>query len=167
MARHLNPRQQTFVRLYVSGPPGVCGNGAAAYVAAGYQAKTPQQAAVCACKLLTKTKIAQEIHRLNREADALVILQIRDWKVLAPQAQQRIQRLACGLFPARQERDGEAAGDPLPLTTREDAAVAHVILAANLEILERAYPKKLLLGLTDARAELATLLGVDVAEIPG
>lgn len=81
---------------------------------------------------------------------------------MAPAAQARLDHLARGVFP-----DPDASGETLcRLGDRDDAAVAQVMLAANLAIIERAYPKKLLVESPDPRAELAAMLGVLPEDIP-
>jgi hypothetical protein len=100
---------------------------------------------------------------LHAQADAAAIAKLRDWKILAEPAQRRLECLARGLFPARTETETE---EPTPITSRNDAAVAQVMLSANVEILERAYPKKFVVDISDPRAELAALIGVPVEDLP-
>jgi len=163
MPRPLNARQRQFVRLYAVGPPGVKGNATAAYRGAGYRPKTDRVAQVCAAQILTNPMVQQALAHLHREADAQAIAQLKDWRTLAPPAQDRMVLLALGYLPdpldMRQHR---------PLRSHTDVAIARLQLDACREIIERAYPSRLYatLEVYDPAAELARLLGVPAESLP-
>lgn len=156
--QRLNARQREFVRHYVSGADGVRGNATQSAIAAGYAAK---HAHVNGPALMANHNIKAAVIEAHRRADAAAIARLRDWKTLAPEAQDRLLALARGKIPVNVD---PAAGNPMH--DRDDAAVAAIIRDANMEILERAYPKKLRIEGVDPRAELAALLGIAVEELP-
>lgn len=164
----LNPNQQRFVAQYTAGPSGIRGNATAAYRAAGYKPTTENAAMVSGWQLLRNPKISAAIAQIHREADAATIAQLRDWKILAPAAQQIVNSLAHGVLPLADTDDPET-----PLVTRQrllsrDAPVGNVMLHAALAVLERAYPLKLYADVTvhDAGRVLADILGVSVDALP-
>jgi len=159
----LNPRYRAFAAAFVSGPPGVRGNGTAAYKLAGFSPRTDAAAGAAAARLLATVSVQQEVARLHAVAEATTIRQLQDWKGLAPDAQRRIQLVAMGYLS-----DPETPGGRRLIRSRDDVAVARVLLEANLAIVERAYPAKLSLDilLRDPDLVLATLLGVPVSELP-
>lgn len=165
----LNPNQQRFVQHYTAGARGIRGNATAAYKAAGYQPRTDNAAMVSAWQLLRHPKIATAIAHAHREADAATIAQLKDWKVLAPPAQQTIIRLAHGVLPV-EEADGlsDETLHGQRMLSRDDAAIGNVMLHASLAILERAYPSKLYADFTlhDPERLLAAILGVTVEALP-
>ena len=165
----LNPNQQRFVQQYTAGARGVRGNATAAYYAAGYQPKSEKVAGVNATRLLGNARIAMAVAQIHRAADAATIAQLKDWKVLAPPAQQTIMALAHGILPSEETDAPDGAILPgLRMQTRDDAAIGNVMLHASLAILERAYPAKIYADLTlhDPDRLLAAILGVSVDALP-
>lgn len=165
----LNPNQQRFVQYYTTGAHGIRGNATASYLAAGYAPKSEKVAGVNATRLLGNARIQRAIFQVHREADAVTIAQLKDWKVLAPPAQHTIMCLAHGILPVDVVTIGDDAGSAHErMTTRDDAAIGNVMLHAALAILERAYPSKVYadVSLHDPDRLLAAILGVPVEALP-
>lgn len=157
----LNTRQAAFVRHYVAGVDGVRGDLTQAYIAAGYSARG-HVAEAASARLLRHVGVQAAIAAAHAAADRVAVRRLRDWKELAAEAQERLVTLARGEIPE------PAAGDRgrVIMGDRDDAAVAKVIADVNREIIERAEPKKLMIGLDDPAGVLATLLGVRPEAMP-
>lgn len=132
----LNARQREFVRHFTAGADGVRGNATQAFIAAGY---SPKGADAMGPRLLGNARVAAAIAEVHAAAESAATNKLRDWKDMAPAAQDRLERIAHGYLPAT-GTDGEI---PIVTLGRDGAAVAKVILDANKELIERAYPKKL------------------------
>lgn len=183
-ARPLNARQREFVRHFTAGNDGVRGNQTRAYVAAGY---SPKGAHKLAARLMANDGVQNAVAEAHRKAEEAAAERLRDWKELAPAAQQRLVDIAEGKVPGGiaqpPRRRGQSMADylaelaaaeaagaekpPARIADRDDAAAAKVILDANMEILERAEPKKLRVMVEDPASELARLLGVKPEAVPG
>jgi len=178
----LNARQQAFVRHYTAGEDGVRGNLTQSYIAAGYTARG-NVAETAAARLFRNVRVRDAIDAAHAKAEEAAAARLRDWKELAPGAQSRLLEIAEGRIPgsvAKPPRRGrglqamviEGAPDtetgqgPARIGDRDDAAAAKVILDANLEILERAQPKKLQIAVEDPAGALAALLGVKPEAVP-
>lgn len=180
----LNARQREAVRLWLVGPDGVRGNKTQAYIAAGYQARG-NSAETAAARMFRNVQVLEAIAEFHEPKDAETKTKLRDWKAEAVPAQERLVAISRGEIPGawykpkrRRGRvlgvpqvdelgeDGEPEDQPARIADRDDAAAAKVILDANLEIIERAYPKKLQIGVEDPAGVLAGLLGVKPESVP-
>lgn len=158
----LNGRQWEFCRLYASGPGGVRGNAAAAYVLAGCRPRNMDVAAKNASRLLKNDEITLGLAHFHREADAKVMARLRDWKLLAPEAQQRVALISQGILPAATLNEyGYAVAALRPIETSNDVGIARMIYHSCSYIIERAYPARLYttLEMQDPYEMLAMLMG--------
>mgnify|MGYP001590120285 CR=1 FL=1 len=160
----LTPQQETFARLYAAGPLGIRNNLGRAWMASGSKAKDVGVAARYAAQALKMTPALREyIAELEMVAQAEAIRKLRDWKELAPDAQEAVIAVMQGMVP-----DGR--GSYRQVTLMEDVKHAEVVLKASMAIIERAYPiqawRRQELLATDAKARLAALLGVRVDQLP-
>lgn len=133
----LNARQAAFVRHYAAGADGVRGNASASYAAAGYSARG-HVAEVNANRLLRNAAVKAAVKRAHAAAEKAATQTLADWKDLAVDAQRRVVTIAHGRLP-----DPETAAPGIAIVDRETSAVGKLLLDANLEIIERGYPKKL------------------------
>jgi hypothetical protein len=151
----LTPLQKAFVQEFVSNPdPTIRNHATAAYKAAGGRWTTEGAARATACGLLTKPNVQHAIQVAHTQAEAELLIRLRDWKLAAIEAQPILLNLARGLMP-----DGRR------IETVGDAAVGHLMLGALKEILDRVYPKSLYIKI-DTRQSLARLLGVPLERLP-
>lgn len=159
----LNPRQLDFCWLYVSGPDEIRGNATAAYKAAGYQPKTDRAAETAASALMRNHEVSENLARLYRQADAAAIAKMRDWKTMAPTAQEVIASIARGVLP----NPDNSNACPTLITNRDDAAVAKVRLQAAMYIVERAYPAKRYcdVEIVDPIGNLSCIFGITREEL--
>lgn len=159
----MSARMRKFAHLWATGPPGIKGNGPAAFRAAGYHPRNDNVASASASRMLKNVNVQAEIARLHAEADAQAIAQLRDWRVLAPPAQSRIQSISLGYLP-----DHLLPTEVRPIQNRDDAAVARVMLEASTFIVERAYPSKMYASdeARDPERALAALLGISRYALP-
>lgn len=158
-----NERQRRFCQLYAAGPDEIRDNGPASYRAAGYTAANDRVASAGASRLLARVNIQREIARLHREADAEVINRLRDWKVLATEAQEKIVAILQGYFV-----DATNSNVKVPIRNRDTAMSAEQVRRAAELILERAYPSKVYaeMALRDPAKLLAEVLGVSPEQLP-
>lgn len=157
-ARPLNARQLAFVRHYTAGAEGVRANAKQAYIAAGYSAHTAESMGP---RLLRNAQVAAAVAEAHQRAEKAAIRKLIDWKELAAEAQARLLAIARGRLP---DPDDPDTGDALE--SRTDAEIAKVVQGAIEEILERAYPRKLQLDVSDPKGVLARLLGIEPDQIP-
>jgi len=160
----LTAQQETFARLYAAGPIGIRNNLGRAWMASGSKAKNVDQARRYAALALKNTPALREyLAELHLVAQAEAIRKLRDWKELAPEAQEAVIAVMQGMVP-----DGK--GSYRPVVLMEDVKHAEVVLKASLAIVERAYPlqawRRQEVLAADAKQRLAALMGVKVEQLP-
>ncbi len=115
---NLTVRERGFVRHYLAGDDTVRNNGTQSAIAAGYK---PKGAHVIASRLVRKPHIIAAIEAFHRAAEAAAVERLRDWKDLAPDAQDIVEAIAKGLI---------FAADSFSTKIRLDAAI-HILDRAN------------------------------------
>ena len=151
----LTPLQRAFVEALVgSADAHVRHNATAAYLVACGGRISAASARVCAARLLTRVNIQAAIETAHLQAEAELLTRLVDWKMAAVETQPILLNLARGRMP-----DGRL------MQTRDDAAVAQVVLGALREIMDRGFPKSIYLRI-DAKESLARLLGVPRESLP-
>lgn len=108
-------------------------------------------------------EVSENIARLHRQADAEAIAKMRNWKTMAPMAQEVISSIARGVLL----NSDNSSACPALITNRDDAAVAKVRLQAAMFVVERAYPAKRYcdVEIVDPIGNLASIFGVTVEEL--
>jgi len=91
-----SPSEDRFAVLYVAGPDGIRANGTRAYLEAYPSCRSEQAAGVGACRLLKRARIRARMKELRAEASAEARARLRDWYVLAPEAQETLRKAAAG-----------------------------------------------------------------------
>jgi len=104
--------------------------------------------------MLTKVSVQAAIETAHLQAEAELLTRLVDWKMAAIEAQPILLSLARGRMP-----DGRV------MQTKDDAAVAQVVLGALREIMDRGFPKSIYFRV-DAKESLARLLGVPIESLP-
>lgn len=151
----LTQLQRDFVYHYVaSDDPQTRHNGMRAYQAAGGQCTTYGAVKAAASRMLAKAHVRHAIEVAHAQADAELLIRLRDWKAAAIEAQPILLNLARGYMP-----DGRR------MLTVADAAIGHLALGAVKEIMDRGFPKSLYVKI-DARQALAKILGIPVERLP-
>ena len=115
--------------------------------------------------MLNKHEITQGLAHFYRQADAQTINRIRDWKILAPEAQDQMVSLMRGILPVFRIHEEEGSGqvtEPRPLRTNTDAAIGRLILHTAMAVMERAYPASIYakIEMQDPLEMIAMIAGV-------
>jgi hypothetical protein len=159
----LNAAQEQFGTLYASGGPGIRHNATACYVIA-YPKSSRVSAVKSACALLQEPLMIAFLRQLNIDAERAAIEQMRDWKELAPAAQEHIEKLSQDKEDVRIMTPQWSARGSL-LGEVRDVPAMRLQYEASKYILEQAYPKDMRKLIGERKDALSEMLNLDPDEI--